>query len=233
MAMADRYPKVRTNTAGRTAVRLLTLATMLTYCVGLGSCTPNSDGGDTDMHQRIQITVRDLDPDNLQQLTEVSRLVRERGLKETSEVVRMIHEGNKKEAENARAVVVEIGSLAMGPMLDNLSSGNPVEMVWDLQAIVAFQLENRARIVKWLDDMLLDKALLPPPLIPLDVEEMPPAMRLCDQAYLLTRQLFALEDEETKLINEDLYLDLTDDERDQEIARARETRKWIFLSELE
>ncbi|RKX26051.1 MAG: hypothetical protein DRP45_04490 [Candidatus Zixiibacteriota bacterium] len=185
------------------------------------------------MYQRIEITVRDMDPDNPEQLTEVCQLVRDRGFRETTEIVKMIHEGNRKEAENARAVVVEIGDLAIAPMLDHLSFNKPEELVWDMQAIVSFHLENRGRIVKWLDDMLLDKTMLPPPMISLDVEEMPPEIRLCDQAYLLMRQLFALEDEETELINKDLYLDLTDDQRDQEIARARETEKWVSLSEFE
>jgi len=185
------------------------------------------------MYERIETTVRDMDPDNPEQLTSVCQQVRERGLKETVAITRMAHEGNQKEAENARAVVAEIGNLAMSPMLDQLSIDKPEDLVWDIQAIVAFHLENRSRIVKWLNDMLLDTTILPPPFLLVPVEEKPPEMRLCDHAYLMMRQLFALEDEETELINRDLYLDLTDDERDQEIARARETKKWVSLSEID
>lgn len=185
------------------------------------------------MHERIETTVRDMDPDNPDQLTAVCQQVRERGLKETTEIIRMAHEGNQKEAENARGVVAEIGDLAMAPMLEQLSLDKPEDLVWDIQAIVAFHLENRSRIVKWLDDMLLDTTILPSPILLVPVEEEPTEMRLCDHAYLLMRQLFALEDEESELINRDLYVDLTDQERDQEIERARQTKKWISLSELD
>ena len=60
------------------------------------------------MYQRIDVTVRHLDPDNPDQLAEVCQLVRERGLKEALGIVNMIHEGNRKEAENARAVAISV-----------------------------------------------------------------------------------------------------------------------------
>jgi hypothetical protein len=150
-----------------------------------------------------------------------------------TEIVKMMHSENQKDAENARGVVMEMGDLALAPMLDNLTPDKPHDFVWDLQQIATFQLENRARIVRWLDDMLLDKKILPPLTISLEAEEKPPPMRMCDHAYLLMRQLFALEDEETELINKDLYLDFSDDERDQEIKRATQSKKWISLLELE
>jgi hypothetical protein len=39
------------------------------------------------------------------------------------------------------------------------------------------------------------------------------------------------EDEETLFLNEDLFLNMTDEEKDREILRAKSSKRWIPLTE--
>jgi hypothetical protein len=127
---------------------------------------------------------------------------------------------------------MNIGDLAMAPLLESIDRSNPEGLVWDMEMAVKIQLENRNRIVRILDQMLVDKRVLKEPEPPLQVEEIPPSRRVCDNAYLMMRSLFAIqEDEEELLTNTDVFLDMSDEQRDAEIDRAKETKKWISLVE--
>ncbi len=184
------------------------------------------------MLRRIETAIRELDPNDDDELNNIARAIQEESRESPRKVVEVLHSENKEDSKRAALVLMNIGDLAMTPLLESIDSSNAESLVWDMEMAVSIQLENRNRVVRILDQMLLDKRYLKEPEPPLKVEETPPSRRVCDQAYLMMRKLFAIqEDEEELLTNTDVFLDMSDEQRDAEINRAKETRKWISLVE--
>lgn len=184
------------------------------------------------MLRRIETAIRELDPNDDDELNNIAWAIQEESRENPRKVVEVLHSENKEDSKRAALVLMSIGDLAMTPLLESIDSGNPESLVWDMERVVSIQLENRNRIVRILDQMLLDKRYLKEPEHPLQIEETPPSRRVCDQAYLMMRSLFAIqEDEEELLTNTDVFLDMSDEQRDDEIDRAKETKKWISLVE--
>lgn len=181
------------------------------------------------MDKGISSIIKDLDPDDDEQLASLVKIIREKSLKEPRELVQILHSKDEEAAEKAAAVLLEIQDLALISLLAEPNPDEIEDFIWDVQAILAAHLYNRSRIVKILEALLLDKTPLELPVFPMDVEETPVQRRACDEAYLMMRRLFALEDEETELINTELYLDMTDEERDAEINKVKKTKKWLSL----
>jgi len=119
----------------------------------------------------------------------------------------------------------------LAPLLEKVDLSDPDSAVWEMKLAVDIHLANRSRIVKIIDEMLEDTTVVEPGVSLVHVEEPPVPKRVCDEAYLIMRTLFALEDEETKLANTDVFLDMSDEERDAEIKRSRKTGKWTSLVE--
>ncbi len=184
------------------------------------------------MLRRIETAITELDPNDDDELNEIARVIQEVSWENPRKVVDILHSDNEEDSKRAALVLMNIGDLAMAPLLESIDRGNPESLVWDMEMAVKIQLENRNRIVRILDQMLVDKRVLKEPEPPLQVEGIPPSRRVCDQAYLMMRSLFAIqEDEEELLTNTDVFLDMSDEQRDTEIDRAKETKKWISLVE--
>ncbi len=195
-------------------------------------CTKDNEGGESEMLRRIETAIRELDPNDDDELNNIARAIQEESRQSPRKVVEVLHSENKEDSKRAALVLMNIGDLAITPLLESIDSGNAESLVWDMEMAVSIQLENRNRVVRILDQMLLDKRYLKEPEPPLKVEGTPPSRRVCDQAYLMMRKLFAIqEDEEELLTNTDVFLDMSDEQRDAEINRAKETRKWISLVE--
>jgi len=194
-------------------------------------CTGNHKGEDKEVYKRIETAVRELDLDNPEAIDSLAQMIREKSWKEPRKVVEILHSAKGKDAEKAAAVLLELGDLALFPLLERIDLTEPDSAVWEMKLAVDIYLANRSRIVKILDEMLEDTTVVEPGISLANVEEPPPPKRVCDEAYLMMRTLFALEDEETKLANTDVFLDMTDEERDAEIKRSRETGKWTSLVE--
>ena len=158
-------------------------------------------------------------------------MICEKSWKEPRKVVEILHSAESKDAEKAAAVLLELGDLALIPLLERIDLTEPDSAVWEMKLAVDIHLANRSRIVKIIDEMLEDTTVVEPGVSLVHVEEPPVPKRVCDEAYLIMRTLFALEDEETKLANTDVFLDMTDEERDAEINRSRKTGKWTSLVE--
>ncbi|MBE9572095.1 MAG: hypothetical protein IMF11_15810 [Proteobacteria bacterium] len=193
-------------------------------------CTKKNKGGKSEMSKEIETAIKELDPYSDKELESLARMIRQESWKNPRKAVDILHSDNEEDSKKAALVLISIGDLAMTPFLDAIDRNNPEDLAWDMETVVSIQLNNRTRIVKILDEMLLDKRLLKEPELPLQVEEVPPSRRVCDEAYIMMRRLFALdEDEEELLTNTDVFLDMSDEERDAEIERARKTKKWISL----
>ncbi len=182
--------------------------------------------------RNIEMLIRGLDKEDDTGFENLANMISETSWKEPRELVNILHNGQKEESQKASIVLLNLGDLIFTPLLDSLSSESPDDYVWDMQSIMKIQLENRAKIAKILNNMLLDKRPLKLPLLPGYVEEKPIPRRVCDEAYLMLRHLLSFEeDEETLFLNEDLFLNMTDEEKDREILRAKSSKRWIPLTE--
>lgn len=185
------------------------------------------------MDTKISLIIKQLDPENYDGLEGVARAVEQNARGETRELVKILHGGNEIESEKAAMILLNIGDLALTPLFESLAPDHPDNYVWDMQNIVTVQLGNRIRIAKELNSMLLDGRLLKVPERSPRIEEKPIPRRVCDEAYLMLRRLLSLEeDKEAQFLNEDIFINMTDEEKDAEIERAKTTKRWASLTEL-
>ena len=150
------------------------------------------------------------------------------GTPETFEAVR----ANPGLSDKAAALLVELNDLATIPLLDAPDPSGVVERVWVLRGAVGAQLEVRERILARLDRMLDDRTPFPPRQNAGPIEEPEPERRACDEAYVLMREFISFgESELTQLMNIEAFLHLPEEERDEEIRKAKGTRTWTQLVE--
>ncbi len=210
--------------------RLILIVAVGLFSFGVG-CTGDHKGGETEVYKGIEAEIRELNPDDPKQVDSLKQMIQERGWKQTRKIVELLHGEDEELSQNAMGMLMELGDLSLTPLLEASEEASPEACVRDLKLVVESQLDNRNRIARILEAMLTDKTVLPPKMLPIGVEEVPPIRRVCDEAYLMMRLLFAIEGEEKQFDHKDAFLDLTDDQRDIEIERARKTKKWTILIE--
>ncbi len=232
MAKTGKRTKLPFNLEMRRGYVLSMFGVLLISIIGLG-CSENHKKEDNVVYKRIETAVHELDPDDVQALESLAQRVREKSLKEPRKIVDLLHSKDKKDRENAAAVLLELEHLAFEPLVEKIDLSNPEDAVWEMELAVDLHLADRARLVKILDEMLKDTTVVEPKVMAVEIEEEPVTQRVCDKAYLMMRKLFALEDEETHLVNVEAFLNMSDKERDAEIERAVKTKKWQALEELE
>jgi len=165
-------------------------------------------------------------------LDSLSKAIYEESLKDANELVRILHSGKEDESKKASMVLMSIGDLAVTPMLESLDTKNADNYTWEMDVILSQYLQNRNRITIVLNSMLLDKRQLKGPDLQGFVEETPVPRRVCDEAYIMLRRLTAFkENEEDLMMNEKVFLDMTDDLKDKEIDRIKSSKEWISLLE--
>ncbi|UCF85626.1 MAG: hypothetical protein JSV50_08345 [Desulfobacteraceae bacterium] len=195
-------------------------------------CVALKQRGENQMYENIETAIKKLDLHNDKGVTSIARKIKEESWTDPRKVVNILHSANKDEAKKAALVLLSIDELAMTPVLDSIFRKIPEKYVWDMDILVSNQLRIRAKIVKALNEMLLDKRILEDPDEPVELEEAPPSRRVCDDAYIMMRRLFAYEENDEELTtNIDVFLDMTDEERDAEIDRAKNEKKWTSLVE--
>ena len=166
-------------------------------------------------------------PDAMDALAD--RVVTESRLPARSAVALLV-DPDPKMSESAASLLSRIGDLAAVPLLESSDPPDPLQRVWKMQTIVDVHLELRAKIVPLLDKMLADKTQVPWRKMP-RVEEAPVSSRICDEAYVLMRRLMNLhEDRAEYLANARAFLRLTNEEKDAEILKAKESRVWSNLA---
>lgn len=175
--------------------------------------------------------LRELDPYDDEELGDLASDISEKSLKVPKVMVKSLHSEDKGESLKAGSVLLSIKSLALGPLLDALDSKVPERWVWDMQTIMDLQVNNRLKIVKALELALEDKRSIKMPEHPgQEVQHVP--RRMCDEAYMLMRKLLSLEEteEEQFYVTRD-FLNNSDEEKDAEIKTARNSKKWVTLTE--
>lgn len=174
--------------------------------------------------------IRELNDDD-KAFKRVAKAMVEESYETLRRIAEIRHSKDENDSGKARSMILEIGDLALTPLLESLKPENPEQYVWDMKSLVNIQIENRLKIAKILGEMLDDKRLLQIPEVPMGVEEKPPPRRVCDEAYLMLRRLLAFEEaEDEQFLNSVIFLDMSDEEKDAEIERFKSTKRWVALS---
>jgi hypothetical protein len=135
--------------------------------------------------------------------------------------------------KKAAVILSALDEIAFVPLTEKSDPPSPQHRVWLLRMAGLSHLELRAKLVALIDRMLDDRRTPPagatmqgPPL-----EENPPAPRVCDEAYLVQRQLLNFqESREHYFSNARAFQNLRDDQKDVEIRNAKRSNVWKNLT---
>jgi len=181
-------------------------------------------------NNNIVVKIREINPNDEESLEKISETIKTKSWKDPNDVVGLLHSQNADDFKKAAILILSLEDLVLTPLLNSLSTENPKNYVWDMETIIEIQMTNRNKITKILNNMLLDERSVEMPNLPYEEEQYLPR-RVCDEAYLMMHRLLALEeDEEEQFINEDVFLNMSDEEKDNEISRVKSTKKWINLT---
>jgi hypothetical protein len=179
----------------------------------------------------VAARIDEIDARDLAGLEQLSRELAEDGRRAAREVVAALHAGPAQGFSKPAWVLVNLGDLALTPLLDGLDAARPEQCVWDLGQALEIEIATRRRLAAALRGRLDDRRALALPEPRPPVEERPIPRRVCDEAYMQLRRLVSFEeDEDALLLNNGAFLRLGEAERDAEIARARTSRRWVALA---
>jgi hypothetical protein len=207
---------------------------LLTFLIlAYSGCKKVNDNEETKMDEKnLASRLSEIKIMETKKLDSLSEEIKIKSRKETNELIKILHSGKEEEVKKTSMLLMSIGDLSITPLLDSLDSNNPNNYVWEADIALSLHLQNRKKISKIINSMLLDTRLLKDPELKGVVEEKPVPRRVCDEAYLMLRKLFAhKEDEETLMTNERMFLSMSNEERDKEIERLKSSEEWISLSE--
>lgn len=177
-------------------------------------------------------TLRQIDADDQARLDSLAEAVRLQGDRQARELISLAHGRDTALARKAFGVVLDLGPLAFHPLLDSLDPDKPALAVLELRHAVELAQTDRARLAATLDKLMDDKTPVPLPPQPANSEEKPAPRRLGDEAYLLLRRLLSPQESlDDHLLNARLFLDMEESQRDREIAKARESKRFTPLAE--
>jgi hypothetical protein len=131
----------------------------------------------------------------------------------------------------ARVLVGRLEELAAGALLDAAPADASTE-VWMVAAASAAIVGLRSRVALRIQSMLTDRRLLPSGPADPRVEEPVRPRRVCDEAYLMLRELLNTGESRTAFVMDRwAFLRLPEPERDAEIARAAAGQPFARLLE--
>ena len=143
-----------------------------------------------------------------------------------------MHGKDPETARKAFGIVLDVGPVALNPILDSLNPGKPAQAVLELEHAVDLAQRDRARLASVLTKLLDDKQNVPLPSQPANTEEKLPPRRMCDEAYLLLRKLLSPEESaDDQLVNGRFFLDMDVAQRDKEIAVVKSSKRFTPLRE--
>ncbi len=121
---------------------------------------------------------------------------------------------------------------ALLPLLEIATELSPQQTTWLLRTAVADLIPLRTRLFARLERALSDIRPVPMPPSPIRPESATPGRRVCDEAYLLARQFFNLEESKAQyFLNEKSFLHHPESLRDDEIKKVRASRVWTQFVE--
>ena len=134
-------------------------------------------------------------------------------------------------ARRARTVSGRLEELAAASLLDADPSGVRHE-VWLLQAATAASVALRVRTAARLRPLLADHRPVPVTPQPPEIEEQPRPTRVCDEAYLLLRELLDTGESRTQYaFDSRAFIRLDEAARDAELAAFASSGQFTRLTE--
>ena len=139
---------------------------------------------------------------------------------------------NPEMEQKAAAVLSALDELAFVPMTERGDPADPRHRAWFLRITGNSHMGLRAKVIALINRMLEDRRRPPArPVAGPPMEENPPIPRVCDEAYLVHRQLLNFaESREQYYINARAFLALPDDQKDEEIQNLKKTNTWKMLT---
>lgn len=196
------------------------------------TCNRNPTGEKKMEEKNIASQLKDINIMETNKLDAISKDIEIESRKDAIELVKILHLGKDEEAKKAAMILMSIGDLSITPMLESIDTNNADNYAWEMDIVLSRHLQNRNKISIILNSMFLDKRLLKGPDLKGPVEEKPLPRRVCDEAYLMLRRLTAYkENDEDMIINERMFLNMSDIDKDKEIQRLKSSKEWISLSE--
>ena len=152
--------------------------------------------------------------------------------RDAGELIQLLRPSDTPDARKAATELIRLGNHAFPVLLDSLHRDSPEDYVWEAQLLTDIALDSRRQLIKELMTMLADKRDVKMPEVPAHTEEKFKPRRVCDEAYLMLRKLLETQEgEEAQYLNERMFLNWSNKERDQEIHRWKTTRKWVPLTQ--
>jgi hypothetical protein len=129
-------------------------------------------------------------------------------------------------ADKAQRLLIGLDDLAIVPLVEAANPPSAQQRLWMVARSVAAELALRQKVIGKLDKLLDDKSPLPVQTRG-PTEQKPPERRVCDQAYLLMRQIVHFgESPEDASVQAQLFLNAPPDFRDEQIRKARASATW-------
>lgn len=163
-------------------------------------------------------------------LTELARDLIQEEREVPGVAVQMFKQGNPDTSKKAMITLGEIEEFGIVPLLDLTADLPTVRALWSLRTVGASLVHLERRVVRSIDKALEDRRQASPLQANAAMEEQPPPIRVCDEAYLQLRRLLNVEEGDTQyFLNARAFLNLGNTEKDAEIHRARKSRGWSRL----
>jgi hypothetical protein len=128
-------------------------------------------------------------------------------------------------ASRARLLLVFLGDLAILPLLDAKPS-LPQQRAALIEQAVDAEVALRRKVIARIDALLDDRTPIPVPRSG-PAEQKPPPRRVCDEAYLLMRQMVHFGEPAVDAdVQAKIFLNAPDDMKDPIIKKARASGVW-------
>ena len=138
--------------------------------------------------------------------------------------------------DSAMNLLANLGDLAIHPLLDVAANPNLklADKVWLWQTVAAATEKLRNDVILRLAKLINDKTVVPVRPMPEPTEAQPAPRRVCDEAYILLRQLLRYTEEpEAQALNINEFLELEFAQRDEEISKTKANQSFTnFLGNL-
>ena len=171
-------------------------------------------------------------PGNIPALRAVVERVRREILLLPAAAVRIADASGDDRSVNARALLGGLAELAVAPLLQPPFPAQADREMSRLEDAVVAVVALRAQVADELRARLGDHRPVPMPPPPPGIEEQPFSRRVCDEAYLLLRELTNLgEGRGAFALDARAFLRQSDEEKDAEIARVAAGQAFTRLVE--
>jgi hypothetical protein len=229
-------PQLANRRQARLLVVLCELVALGLAFIGFGVVAAKTNSGQTHKGEKAMTAdefveaLRRLDPNQEEAIDSLSASVEEQARASVRAAVTLLNGADPKMSERAASVVTSIGDLAIVPMLEAPQPSAATKKVWNMDVVLTAHLGVRSKVVARLNSMLADKMKITWGKRGPGEGTQPPS-RVCDEAYLMMRQLLNTSEDKTQFLNErKAFLALSDVEKDNEILKAKKSHSWTSLT---